>query len=423
MTASWEDDLMKTMRKALALVLSMVLAVSMLLFSGCGTPATAMTVDGRAVSTGEYLANLFYNFVNGYYQTGLYQYAMYGMDPWGETLAYGEGDETVDMPVADYMKKVTEDAIVRQAAVAKLLEQYGITVPEEELENAKTGAEQLLSAVGITADQTVKLGFNSQYFFDMYTAINAAEPELFYQLYGKGGQKEVPEADIKKYYDEEYVAYKAITMSQLNEDGEKLTDAEIEANRKSLQGYLDQFNADGDMDAVIEKYNVDTTPTTTTAPTTTTTAAPTTTTTAAPTEATTTTTTTTVTTTSTGNTSTTASTTTTNPNLRVITSFSDDEKVVEAFKVIPVGEAQIIEYTDSEENSYLALVYRADIAEAGEIYTFEEQRESCIYGIKYEEFDTDVKAMADSLTVSVDGRAVSMCDPKNFVTDLEKILA
>ncbi len=407
---------MKSFRKLTAAVLAVLMTASLLLMTACSTPAVALTVDGKDYATGEYLANLYTNFYNTYYQGGLYQYASYGMDPWDQSFTYGEGDDAKELKLADYLVEMTKDGMVRQKAVKNLMEKYGITLPEEDL---KKFNEEMAT---YKESEMIAYGFNKEHYMNAYLAQNMEEQELFYQLYGKDGQKAVSDKDIRDYFDNNYVAFKAITISQMDKEGKVLSDEKKEANRKTLQGYLDQFNKSKDFDAVIAQYDKDTAPTTTTAATTTTTTAATTTTTATPT---------TTTTTTTVSESAATTTTTTaakadaedaedeeeeevDENLQIINSATGDEKTVKAVMEVPENTAKIIEYVDGDDNTQIALVYRLNTEEAGGKDYFKDQHDTILYGIKFEEFDKEVQDLADSLAVTFNDRAIKMCDPKNF---------
>ena len=90
---------------------------SAVLLSGCSTPAVAATVDGKEYSTGVYLAYLYMIYQETFTNYNLYMYQYYGMDPWSQTLSYGEGDDAKDMSVEDYirelrsMNRLTSDTI------------------------------------------------------------------------------------------------------------------------------------------------------------------------------------------------------------------------------------------------------------------------------------------------------------------------
>lgn len=365
---------MKLLRKVMAVVVAVCAAVSMLLMSGCSTPPVAMTVDGLDYSTGEYIANLYTNYYSAYYESGLYQYASYGMDPWTQTFTYGEGDEAEDLELADYIVAVSKDSIVRQKAIKNMMEELGITVPQEDLDKLN---EEMAT---YKESEMLAYGFNKENYTKMYIATTMEEQSLFYQLYEEGGQRAVPEADVREYFDNNFVAYKAITLSQADDEGNALSDADKEANRTTLQGYMDMLSDDTDMDAVIEKYNADTAE-------------------------------------AEEETAETADTTETEEevdNTQFADSITGDEKIVEAVLTVDENTAKIVEYTDSNDATYIALIYRLNVEEAGGEDYYEGKHDTVLYGMKFDEFDEEVKAAADALEVVYNERAIKMCDPKNF---------
>ncbi len=368
---------MKSFRKLLSAALAVLMAVSMLLMSGCSTPAVAATVDGYAYSTGEYLANLYSNFSIAFYDSGLYQYSSYGMDPWEQTLPYGDGEEKVEMPLADYLVQQTKDGLIRQQAVKNLMEKYGVTVPQEKIdEHDKEMAE-------VNESELLAYGFNKEHYRNMYIAVNMEESTLFYALYNEGGQKAVPEADVRKHFDDNYVAYKAITMAHTNSEGAALSDADIAANKTTLEGYLAQFNESGDMDAVIAKYANDTATDETAEP-------------AVP---------------ETGDTA------EENANIQIVEAITGDENLVAAVKGVEVGKAAVVEYTDKNGAKYTALINRLDVETAGGENYYEDQHDTVVYGLKFDEFDKEVEAEGATLTAEFNERAIKMCDPKNFIPE------
>lgn len=364
---------MKTMRKVMTAVLALAMAVSMLVMTGCSTPAVAMVVDGVEYTTGEYLANLYSNFSTAYYESGLYQYTNYGMDPWEQTVPYGEEGEEVDMGLSEYIIQQTKDSMVRQKAVKDMMKEFGIEITEED---TKEFDEQMKT---YKESEMLAYGFNKEHYRSMYIATQMEEQKLFYTLYGKDGDRAVPEKDVRQFFDDNYVAFKSIALGHTDAEGNALSDADIAANKKTLEGYLAQFNKSKDMDAVIAQYNKDTATEETAEA-------------AEETEA---------------------------DNTQMLDTVTGDKKLVEAVQTVEVGKAKIVEYTDSNDATYTALIYRMDVEKAGGETYFDDQYDTCLYGLKYEEFDKEVKEAADKLPVEYNERAIRMCDPHNFETDAE----
>lgn len=423
---------MKSIRKITAALLAVMMMATMLL-SGCSTPDVAMTVDGKEYTTGQYLAALYDTFNYMFYQNGLYQYSSYGMDPWEQSFGYGEEGAEVEMKLADFIVAMTKDGIIRQTAVEKLMEKYGVSVSEEDL------AEVEKNLADVSESEMLQFGFSKASYKKM-TIQTLFEQNLFMGLYDEGGERAVAEDDVRKFYDDSYVAYKAITIAQTNENGEALSDEDKAKNKETLDKYLAMFNEKGDMDAVIEQYKTDTSTTTSAATTTTTAAEGATTTTAA--EETVTTTTEAPTTTTEAETTTEAVTTTTvaeetetttttaadateteteeeetDPNLILANTVDGDEKVVEAVKTVEIGKAAVVEYTDANGTAQVALIYRLNVDEAAGDDYYGEQRETCLRGLKFDEFNEEVKATIAAMNVEVSDRAIEMCDPKNFLPE------
>ncbi len=416
---------MKFVRKIAVSALAVLMTVSMLLMSACSTPAVAMTVDGKEYSTGEYLANLYNNYYIAYYNGGLYQYAQYGMDPWEQSMTYGEGDEAISMKLADYLVQMTKDSIVRQKAVENLMAEYDITADEEQMNEFNSSLESYKEK------EMLAYGFNKEHYKSMYISANINERSLFYALYGEGGQKAVPEDDIRAYFDENFVAFKAITVSMTDSEGNAFSDTDKQATKDNLNNYLELYKATGDFDAVIAQHDADTaeedstdeeSSTDTTADTTTadtdTTAQDTTETTAAgessedtSSED-----------TATEDTATEdvatedAETDEEDSNVQMVDSLTGDAEVVKAVAAIPENTAQVVEYTTASGTLTAALILRLNVEQEGGDGYYENQHDNCLYGLKFEEFDTDVKAVADGLTVSYNDAAINACDPKSFTS-------
>jgi len=214
------------MKKAVAAILAVVMATTMLLMSGCSTPKVAMTVDGVEYTTGEYLAALYQTYYSIYYQQGMYQYAAYGTDPWTQTIPYGDANE--QLLLADFMVRTTQDNIIRQTAVAKLMKQYGITVPAADL------AEYQKGFADVDEKEMIKYGFSKQSFMRMNMA-TMEEQELFYSLYSEGGKRAIAAEKLREHFEKSFVAYKAITISQVDGSGNALTDEAKAKNKEKLE--------------------------------------------------------------------------------------------------------------------------------------------------------------------------------------------
>ena len=432
---------MKNILRIMSAVLATVLLCTALL-TGCtvpkiqvpSIPGTAATYgDGQSISTGEYLAYLYLEFENIYYNQGLYQYEAYGMDPWAQTFPYGESEEK--LALSDYIIRATQDNISRQIVLTQMMKDYNLSWIEEDL---KTINENLAS---MQVDAYLPLGFNNDSYAVALKNANLNERAAFYGLYGKGGQKEIAETELKKYFAENYLSYKSISIALTDNNGKEL-DKKGEAYKKLvalMDGYMETYKKDGFL-AAYEQYEKDSTvisdikksATATTAATTATT------TTVATTTVATTTTSAAATTTTAGETATTTTaaaekeeehdhelrqdvdSTTIDEALKdAIVGKKDKDGKVEQ-EGIKVGECKIVEYKASGSTPTLSMIERLDINkddEGKEGTVYENAVENIIYELKYEEFDKEVDAALAQLTINFDSKVVDSkkCKPEQFL--------
>ncbi len=402
-----------------------------LLLTGCSTPKVAATVDGKEYSTGVYLSYLYMMYQQTFQNTNLYIYAQYGMDPWEQKLTYGEGDDAEELYAEDYIIRLTRDTIIRQKALENKLKEYGLTPDAEELENIEKQIAQVKN------DDIIQMGFNRDSYGEMLKAYSLNERTLFYGLYDKGGERAVSEEDIRSYFEKNYLSYKIIEIGLTDSSsGADLSDEKAAEIKEQLQGYLNLYNETGDFDKAIAKYTEDKNTTTTT--TTSGTGATTSTSGTAATTGAGTTTTEAASTTPTGSDSGAAATTTptdskngddeddTDANLKNIDANTyGDEDFTDAVKSVPVGEAKIVEYKKGGSTKTAALILRLDPEEVnkdsedGETY-FEQNHENILSGMKYEEFDKEIREYAATLDAKFDEGVVKKCTPKQMEKDAAK---
>ena len=423
----------KCKRAACALLATLLVAVTA---AGCSTPRVAMTVGGREYETGEYLAYLYNTFISLYY-SGLYQYHQYGLDIWAQEFPYGEGDDAPKLKLAEYIKATTKDTIVRMKAYEDKMNEYGLSISQEDLDEFATQMKSVKN------DNIIQYGFNKEHYSSMVKATTYNQSTLFYGLYDKGGKREVGDEEVKKYFDENYLSYKMIEISLVDSDKKELSDAEKQKVMDRLERYLTYYNKEKDFDKAIDQYEKDETAskTTTTSGTTgtgTTTAGGATTTAAATTTTTTviaTTTTQPATTTTGSGPTATGGTTVANstgesgsgddeeedpdPNRQIIdANLYGDEDFTNAVKTVKIGEAKIVTYKKSGTDTTAALILRMDATKDKQGKdTLTENRENILWGARKDEFNKEIDEYIKTLTVDVNDSAVKKCNPKNFLED------
>ena len=92
-------------------------------------------------------------------------------------------------------------------AVNTKLSEYGLTLSASEKRSASNNLEDLWH---VFSGYYEKLGVSKQTLMKIETA-DTSRNRLFYYIYDEGGEKAVSEDDIKKYYNENYISFRAIT--------------------------------------------------------------------------------------------------------------------------------------------------------------------------------------------------------------------
>ncbi len=367
---------MKLTKRILCTALVAVMLLSVVL-TGCsapkltigGTSKVAGTIGANEVPTGEYLAYLYNTFYEMYYNQGLYQYEMYGMDVWTQEFTYGEGDDAQKLQFSDYVVRQAQDSMVRQEALRQLMKKHDITWIEED---EKEIDEELSK---MEKDAFLVVGFSNKNYIKAYKNLYLNERSLFYGLYGKGGEREVADKDLRAYFDKNYLSYKMISLNLTDSEGKELDKKGKQKILDQLNGYLEQYNKDKNFEAVMDTYNKAN---------------------AAKDE-------------------------------KVEPSKDEDNRVngdandmdadlAEAIRKVKVGSAQVVEYKAGGSTPTAALILRLDINEPKELYT--DSYEDILSAMKYEEFDEEVTKKANGITYTFKKSVVKACKPENFLSDL-----
>ncbi len=119
------------------------------------------------------------------------------------------------------------------------LSEYGLTLSASEKRSASNNLEDLWH---VFSGYYEKLGVSKQTLMKIETA-DTSRNRLFYYIYDEGGEKAVSEDDIKKYYNENYISFRAITgyltTTDANGDTVVMTADQKAAMNKGVHGALD----------------------------------------------------------------------------------------------------------------------------------------------------------------------------------------
>lgn len=365
---------MKNVKRIFSLVLACLMLLTVL--AGCsmpkiilgGTPKTVGTIDGREIPTGEYLAYLYNSFSNVYLSQGLYQYAQYGMDAWSQEMTYGEGDAAQKVLLAEYIRLITRDDMLTQAAMRQLMAQHNIVWGEEELKEL----EESIASAG--EENFLAMGISKENLLNAYKNIDLNQSALLNGLYGKGGKREIAETELKKYFDENYLSYKIISIDLIDDAGKELSDTDKKVQTDLLKSYLTDYNKDKNFEAVVDKYNKHVAE---------------------------------------ENESTEEIEPSKDEDNRINIDATDmDEYLVKEIRKLEVGKATVVEYKADGSTPTAALILRLDPNSEKDLYT--DSNEAIIRKLKGEELEKEIADLAAKVKIDLKKGAVKKCDPKKF---------
>ncbi len=367
---------MKKLMRMFSAVLALAVLASLAL-TGCsapklhigGTPAVAGTVEGVEMPTGEYLAYLYSAYYDAYVGGGLYQYAMYGYDVWGQEYTYGDGEDAPKVKLDEYIKLAAKDLIARQLVLEDMMAADNLSWVEDELkeaeENLKNGAK----------DGYLYLGISDENFAKVYKKVSLNESAVFYGLYGEGGKREVSDAERREYYNNNYLSYKIISIPLTDDKGSELNQEGKDKIIAQLEGYLATYNKDKNFEAIVDTYK--------------------------------------------------KSQAAEADKDKIEASKDEDNRqnvdakrlgdddLVKAIRSVEVGQAKVVTYKAGGADNTAALILRLDINDPATLYT--EKTNELLLGMKWEAFDEEVKKAMTKKTVDLKKSVVKKCDPKNFL--------
>jgi len=394
-------------------IMCAVLAAIMLLFTvGCSTPQVAMKVGDREYSTGEYLAYLYsatttiYNYYAQFSDvTAMWNQTWPYSNPYAREVSEEETSETSDVAedrvsTADYIRSAAKDTILYMAAIEALMADNGITLSDEDKADAET------QLAGYTDSALRANGFSLENYKKMYLTTNYSEKALLHGLYGKGGTQEVPETELRGYFDDNYLVYEIIQIALVDSEGNPLeADKEAEV-RARIDKYMDVYQKTGDFDQAITAYDnegvseeetsdvsdetsdvSDEVSEEVSEPE--------------------------------RNADGTVKNVTSNKSANVTeidAKTASDQNLVEAVRSVKEGEVKIVEYKQEGKSDMIALIYRIDADGEGRETYYDDSLDELLQKVRQDEFKELIwnKMDEQAPTVVIDQRAIDMCKPENF---------
>ncbi len=228
-----------TIKKLTAL--GMALGMAAVSFTGCGskTPETAATYNGGSIPAGVYIFNQFNAMDEAYQKVA---------NPYGDILT----QEIDGVSAEQWINNRTVELVKTYAAVASETTRLNITLDESVAASVK---QSLNKTWGTQGTYMEKLGIS------LASAQSVAENsqlanQLFLAYYDEGGEKAVPQSELKTYFTENYRRSLMLVLSKRDTStGAVLDSGKQDEQKKLFETYKARVQAGDPLFDVIVSEN------------------------------------------------------------------------------------------------------------------------------------------------------------------------
>ena len=364
---------MKTSKKILALALAMGMFAAVA--TGCADESWSYKDDLNTLSPGTYI----------YYMSGGYSYAASQVSSANSSSSSTESIDVLTQKIKDQDDKEinAQDYVLREADLAcknllntdRLFAERKLKLSEEEETAAQSNADTMWSYYGKTYE---KMGISKDSFYNAEYLFAAKYNAIFKSIYGIGGEKAVPDDDIKDYFIKNYTdyAYLPLNLYKSEESSDSstgttsvaLSEEEIKKAKADFDDYAklinDGKNTFDEIDDIFVKEQ--------------------------------------------GLEKSTAV-----KNTEVLDDSSIGDELKKAIKDLDNGKATVIQ-VGKDTTAVLYLVYKGDINKAAENVFNDTQRTNVLRKMKFEEFQNDMEAQAKDYKCEKNEAVVNKYQPSMF---------
>jgi hypothetical protein len=231
--------MLKRVLKCTAFICAMALTFSLY---GCSDTSWAVKVGNTTMPSGVYLFWLTQASAN--IKSGTSS----GTDPWSQTIS--------GSPAVTYATTNALDYTNQSAEIENLCAKLKITATTNDKNSAISFVSSELSANSAVYSGN---GISSASLQRVYEDFIILRPKLFTAIYSAGGEKAVPDADLKNFYADNFVKIKHIVILKIDANGTALTGAALtKANNTATESYTAATAKNANFDQLMVKYSQDT---------------------------------------------------------------------------------------------------------------------------------------------------------------------
>lgn len=230
--------MLKKVIKCAAIICVMSLTFSL---CGCSDTSWAVKVGNTTMPSGIYLFWLTQVSAN------IKQNTSSGTDPWSQTISKTTAETYARTNALDYTKQVAE--------IENLCAKLKITATANDISSAISFASSQMSANSATYSSN---GISSASLQRLYKDFAILRPKLFTAIYSAGGEKAVSDAELTKFYVDNFVKVKHIVLLTTDPStNAAITGKALEDLKKNAASVLAEAKG-ANFDQLMIKYSQDT---------------------------------------------------------------------------------------------------------------------------------------------------------------------
>lgn len=286
-------------------------------------------------------------------------------------------DDDNKMTAREYIAKEADLGCKNMLNVEKKFKEMGLSLTEEEQKAAETNASS-----GWMYNKTIMEGYgiSEESFTNAYALVSAKYEKIFKTLYGEGGEKEVSQEELSKYFLDNYTNYSYWSVPLYESTTDESTgtssstaksDDDIKKIKDSLDSYAKAINEDGksfedQVKAYMSDYSVESDPSTS--------------------------------------------------NVEILDDSSLGEELVKALKEMKDKEAKVIKVGDDNASAVYYLLYKAPVSEKAETLSSDEDfNYKVLVNMKSDEFVDEMDKEAAAVECEINEAAISKYPVEMFI--------
>ncbi len=202
----------KIIAKLAALVLVLCMGVSM--FAACGSNDTviSMTVDGKTYEITEEEFSLILKVRKfNIWSSMMLPSSLDTPQTWAEKMTDGDG-----ITLEEHYMGIVMDSAKAILVEKYLFDKYQLTIPEETLETNKRLEKNAIKTIGGKGAYKHDLGYTASDYYGIYAMMEARSEAVKDFLCSENGELSVTDADLAKYYTDNYAGYQCIFLDMNN---------------------------------------------------------------------------------------------------------------------------------------------------------------------------------------------------------------